>query len=691
MIAKTRIIAKNVAPGPMAALSVAAIGYYAISSPNTLLSGADILLASVFGMMASFAFAMTTFNRQSSLIALAMGSLISLYSVWLMYDYHPFYEESILVEAVKRSESDPDHFTLEWMVVANGVYYAVAGISAVLSAALTFAFFSRLRSDLRTGGEIPDTESPEINFGGTSRPTFAPVAVQQPAPQSATPLQTRDTIAEKPRLTFANLTGMDDLKAKLKQSFDEWWSNGRMNGKNGILLYGEPGTGKTAFAEAVAGELGLRIMKVNFSSMASRWVNQTTEQFMDIVDSALRWAPCVLFMDELDTILPARDSIARGDSEENKVVTAFLSAVEKLRNGRVLLIAATNYYDRLDTAAARQGRFDFHIEVPLPDAPARRALIEAELRKAKITVDADTLARVVKRWGGFNVPRIQNATQAACKQAMARGSAVVEMIDFFKGLREVQGNQAGVPEGALSFDELYLDADVKKSLTRLVSIFGNVDKVEELGGKFPNGVVFHGPPGTGKTAMAKALAKASGWAFIPTTGRELLEPGAIERIARKASDLRPAIVFIDEADDILADRSMSAIKLYTNELLTVMSGAGMELHDVVWIAATNDIDSFDEAALRRFDYKIEMNIPGVDALYAMIRDWGAKMKDKIAGGNPDAWAHDVARALEGIAPANVARILDIALNNDVADAVASGTPVSITVEDVIAARKEMML
>lgn len=524
----------------------------------------------------------------------------------------------------------------------------------------------------------------EVNLGV---PKKKKVSVQDQAQEK---LATRDMEAVIPMKSFADLFGNEKLKTKLRDAAAEWKNNGKNNGKNGILLHGEPGTGKSAFAEALAGELKLKIMKVNFGSIGSKWVNQTTEQFLHIIDSALRQAPCVLFMDEIEAILPRRDSIERGDSEESKVVGTFLACVEKLNKGQVLLIGATNYKDRLDDAAIRTGRFDFHIEIELPDFDARKGLINTVMAKFKCTTDSAVLDRVVKRWGGFNVPRIMAVTDRACHIALGRQDKTVTANDFFAGLRQVQGNAAGAPEGTVGLDALYLDDDVKDRLFGLATQFRHVDEIEAKGGSFPKGVVFYGPPGTGKTTMAKVLAKESGWTFIPTTGRELLDAGAIKKLARKASDLRPSIVFIDEADDILGNRQHSNVKAYTNELFSLMEGANGKLHDVVWIAATNHLEGFDEAAVSRFERKIELLVPGRGPMKSMIRDWAAKVARDIDG-DVDAWSEQVVDVLDGLPPRNIMDVLRAAHNNDISRSVSKGDVVSVTVDDVLFARKEMLL
>jgi transitional endoplasmic reticulum ATPase len=605
--------------------------------------------------------------------------------IWLMWDLFPIYEEAvphdIFMEHTPGAVYDPAN-PPAWTPVAMWTYYfMLLPLLANLAWAIYLAY-SIISVERKNG--ITELVSDNLRTNKAA-PSRSAMPASKPASQKEEPLATRDIEALKPKFAFDALAGQDELKIKLLDAAQSWDNGGKKDGKNGVFLYGEPGTGKTAFAEALAGEVGLKIMKINIGSMASRYVNQTTEQLQHIIDSALHQAPCVLFLDEVESIFPDRTRIERGDSEESKIVGSFLSSVEKLRAGRVLLVAATNYKDRVDAAAIREGRFDFHIEVAVPDFEARKGLTLNVLKSAGKTVEPAVLDRLARRWAGFNVPRIQEAARRA---AGFSATNTVGMAEFMRGLRDVQGNSTGVAEDALSLSDLYFDNGLKARLESLAATFAKSDEIEAKGGSVPKGVAFYGPPGTGKTTMAQALAKASGWAFIATSGKEILsDTNKLREIRRKASDLRPAIVFIDEADDILGDRRMSGMKLHTNELLATIDGAGAP-PDVVWIIATNDVDSLDEAVTRRFPTKIELPVPGIEALTRMVRDWAAKRPDMLHG-EVEEWSVQVGRALEGLAPSVVKNILDAALNTEAANSVLRGDPMSITLDEVLEARREM--
>lgn len=508
--------------------------------------------------------------------------------------------------------------------------------------------------------------------------------------------------ATPPKVTFADLYGNDELKARLLEIGDQWTNEG----KNGLLLFGPPGTGKTVFAEALAGQLGIGFIKATFGDMASKWINQSTEQLVLAFSEAHAQQPAMLFIDEVDSLLRSRDSVGNYEEYE-RMVTTFLDKVVDARGGRVLVVAATNYVDRLDDAAIREGRFDFKIEVPLPDAAARRGLLTSRLDAMHCVTDDDTMARLTRRWGGFSVPRLNECAEGAAKLARAAvgrpeipeaeeapEAVAVEYDHFYRALRKIQGRKGGAPEGAKQLSEMFLDAEPADRLASLATQLVDVDKVERMGGSIPKGVLFYGPPGTGKTATAMALARECGWSFISRTGRELLDAGAVDRLGKEASDLRPAIVFIDEADDILGDRRMSGVKSATNELLILIDGAGGMLQDVVWVAATNHPDSMDSAARRggRFGQKIAFGPPSEKTAIRLIVDWvRRKQADKAVkiSGSPEQWSAMAFQAMRGLTPSDLYQVLEAANNAAITANLRKHTARVVTVEHIRQAVAEL--
>ena len=472
--------------------------------------------------------------------------------------------------------------------------------------------------------------------------------------------------AVKSRTTFVDVVGMDELKARLLEAGQEIIGSQASQGakRNGILLFGEPGNGKTFFAEALAGELKLPMITATFGDVSSKWVNQTTEQVMDVFRSAHEQAPCVLFLDEIDSLIKDRNLSTGANDETIKTTNSILTELVNARKSRIVVIAATNFLDKLDQAAIREGRFDFKIEITPPDEPARASVIAGALERFnRIRVDEGAIAQAAKRWEGFSVARIRAVADEAGRTATKEGLNEITYQDLQAALRRIQGRKGAMAANAPTLDELTLTEPLERQLHGLARRMSRIEEIEARGGKVPSGMLFWGPPGTGKTVTAQALAKSAGWAFLSTSGNSLLSnPDKIDEIVREARDIRPCVVFIDEADDVLADRQFSRHSAsITNRLLTAVDGAGGKVHDIVWIAATNLPEQMDSAALRggRFTVKVEFALPDAATLMQFIGGWIAQSKAEFCPGlTPDL----IAQRLEGLSIANVAAVMQQAVD-----------------------------
>lgn len=509
--------------------------------------------------------------------------------------------------------------------------------------------------------------------------------------------------AEPSRHNFTKVVGMDELKTRLKQAGEEIVAsmpqedgNGYQppvsdNPRNGILLFGEPGNGKTYFAESLAGELGLPMISFTYGDAASKWVNQTTETVVQVFKDAAAQAPCVLFLDEVDSLLIDRSSAIQSDAEGNKTVNTLLTEMVNLRSKGVVLIAATNYLDKLDSAAIREGRFDYKIEVPTPDEPARKSILHTffKTKGQGVAIDAGAVDRAATRWVGYSVSRLRAVAEEAARTAKASGDTLVGFDDMMAALRRIQGRKGRLPEDTMGLDQLVLSNAQRQVLTSIATRMHRIEEVEKMGGTVPAGLLFSGPPGTGKTATARALAKASDWAFLETSGNDLLrDPDKIDKLLKEARDIRPAIVFIDEADDILADRQgyNNVSVTVTNKLLTAMDGASGKTPDIVFIAATNHPENIDAAALRggRFTEKVEFELPAKSEVQIMVSEWLAKTRAKVSS---DFTPEVVADMLHGHSNANIRAIMQTAVNIAVGRNLSNGVDHPVGLADVLAARR----
>jgi transitional endoplasmic reticulum ATPase len=476
---------------------------------------------------------------------------------------------------------------------------------------------------------------------------------------------------ESSTITFADILGNAAIKRRLLDAARAITAPkaDTASKRNGILLFGEPGNGKTVFAEALAGELKLPILKLTHSDVASQWVGARTEKIKAAFDQAVRSQPCVFFIDEIDSFLPDRSSTATQTKEDTDVVNSLLTLLVDIRKHKVVVMAATNYMDRLDGAAVREGRFDFKVEITPPDEEARIGLLTSGLKKnlKKINADAATIKNVAQRWNGFSVKRILAVTEelpsyVADLQAAGSTKNTLEYEDFMAALRLIQGRKGASPENVKPMSELILPEVTKEALDMLSSRMRDPQRVERMGGTLPTGVLFFGPPGTGKTAACKALAKEVNWAYLIATGTDLArDPKALEKLYAQAKEIRPCIVFIDEADDLVRNREYASNSESTNKLLTLMDGVNDRVRDVVWIAATNHPDQIDPALLRggRFTEKVEFVRPNEDQLSSHVDKWLQARKVQLARG----FTADMVAAMVGDESiANLEAVMQYAVN-----------------------------
>ncbi len=436
----------------------------------------------------------------------------------------------------------------------------------------------------------------------------------------------------RPRQRLREIIGMQEFKQRLESAAREVLfpprAAPRGEAGHGILLHGAPGNGKTLFATALAGELGVKLVTVNVPGIVSRWVNQTTERLMQTCDEALRHAPCVLFFDEFDALAVEREKIGWADSESGRTVTALLQRLDALAGKRVLVVAATNRLEAIDQALRREGRFAIKLEVPPPDLPARVAIFrDAFARRAPAAaLEAQLLQARAQRWEGFSAARVRAFAIEAAGLVLAAGATRLDRSLILQAQRLVVGAGGDrLAERVPRLEELVLPPALARSLSALARRMQAGEQLELAGGGLPRGVLFHGPPGTGKTLSAQALARTAKWAFLASTSQDLLaDAGRIDALFVRAADLRPCVVLIDEPEDVLMQRELAPwSRAITAKLLSVLDGASGPRHDILVVAATNHPDVLDAGALRggRFAEKYAFALPGVAEIAQYLRRW----------------------------------------------------------------------
>ena len=493
------------------------------------------------------------------------------------------------------------------------------------------------------------------------------------AGQGSSPAAQVASRVQRPRLRLDDLAGMSELKAQLREfiaPFAGYASGGAPADTNGLLLAGPPGNGKTVFAEAVAGELGFGFLKIGVQDLTSKFVNESPERIQRAFAEAIAAQPCVLFLDEFDAVGMKRGAkMGNSNGEDVKVVDTLLTEIDKLRQHRVLLVAATNHPDELDEALVRPGRFDRKIEIPLPDAPAREGILAAMSKKYRLGASAQTVARVAQMWERRSAAFIE----AVCKRVrddMARqGQQEADLVAFKAAARAVSRREGAIPKTGVPLSKLVLPEATRRDAQSIVYRLRNWESLAERGGSPPKGVLLYGPPGTGKTNLVRAIALELGdWhVFEVKTADILADPRRFQDVIDKACEHRPAIVFIDEADDLLRDRSYSPNATATNEILKSMDGMMGAVPEVVFFAATNNQDAIDAAAKRggRFAEKLFLDVLRGEDLAAFActelrRRPNVQFTDDIT-------AQWIAQAVGEIGPADLIATLDKAVNATLVD------------------------
>lgn len=408
----------------------------------------------------------------------------------------------------------------------------------------------------------------------------------------------------------------------------------------GVLLHGPPGTGKTLIARTIAHEAEASFFVVSGPEIVHRHYGESEKQLREIWQRAAAKAPSIIFIDEIDSIAPKRESV-EGEVEK-RIVAQLLALMDGLnKRANVVVIAATNLPDSLDPALRRPGRFDREIEIPIPDARGRRQILEIHTRGMPLAgdVELDEVARVTHGFVGADLAHLCREAAMACLRGvigdidLASGALspevvrglVVTMGHFRSGLSEVEPSAirevfAEVP--SVSWGDIGGLGGVKQRLIEAVEWpLRHGALFEDAGVRPPKGILLAGPPGVGKTLTAKAVAASTEANFISVKGPELMSKyvGESERrlreIFRKARQAAPCIVFFDEIDAMIPRRGLhggdGAGDRVLAQFLAEMDGVE-ELRGVLVLGATNRLDMLDPAMLRpgRFDEVVELEAPG---------------------------------------------------------------------------------
>jgi transitional endoplasmic reticulum ATPase len=472
------------------------------------------------------------------------------------------------------------------------------------------------------------------------------------------------TISAKgiPRVTYEDIGGLHDAIRRTREMIElplkhpELFQRLGIEPPKGVLLYGFPGCGKTLLARAVANESEVNFSSINGPEIMSKFYGESEKRLRGIFEKAQKNSPSIIFIDELDAIAPKREEVT--GEVERRVVAQLLSLMDGLKaRGNIIVIGATNRVNAIDPALRRPGRFDRELELGVPDKRGRLEILQIHTRGMPLAENVD-LKKVSEITHGYTGADIAALGREAAMKALRRylpdinleGEHIppeilekmeVNADDFMMAFREITPTamrEVFIEIPSVPWTDVGGLDEVKQNLVESVEWPSkHPNKFKRMGIEPPKGVLLYGPPGCGKTLLAKAVATESEMNFISIKGPEIFSKWvgesekAIREIFRKGRMVAPAVIFIDEVDSLIPRRgagysNSGVLGRVISQLLTEMDGLEA-LQDVVVIAATNRPDILDPALLRpgRFDRLIYVPSPDEDARLEIFRIYTKEM------------------------------------------------------------------
>jgi transitional endoplasmic reticulum ATPase len=518
---------------------------------------------------------------------------------------------------------------------------------------------------------------------------------------------------------------------ELPLRFPELWTAAGVPTPKGVLLHGPPGCGKTLIANALVEETGAHVVVVNGPEIMARKGGESEANLRQAFEEAMEKAPSIIFMDELDSIAPKRDQ-AQGETEK-RVVSQLLTLMDSLKpSSNVMVIGATNRPNVIESALRRPGRFDRELEIAIPDEDGRLEILKIKTKDMQISPDVD-LFQISRDTHGYVGADLQQVTLEAALQCIRSniGSIDVdseepipdEVLDkllvdndhFLHALSvcdpsTLRDNKVEVrlsvllrplPFSGLSYshnlrvcgsifrqvpDVKWADIggleDTKRELQEMVRYpIEHRGLFERFGMQASRGVLFYGPPGCGKTLMAKAIANECGANFISVKGPELLNmwfggsEANVRELFDKARAASPCILFFDEMDSIARARggggaggSSDTSDRVINQILSEIDGMGSG-KTLFIIGATNRPDILDPGIMRpgRLDQLIYIPLPDHASRVSIFK--ANLRKSPIAD---DINMVQLADVTEGFSGADITEICQRAAKNAIRDSIAAG-------------------
>jgi transitional endoplasmic reticulum ATPase len=466
----------------------------------------------------------------------------------------------------------------------------------------------------------------------------------------------------------------------------------------GVLLYGPPGSGKTLIARAIANETGAFFFLLNGPEIMSKMAGQAEENLRKAFEEAEANQPAIIFIDEIDSIAPNREKT--NGEVERRVVAQLLTLMDGVKGrGQVVCIGATNRPNSIDPALRRFGRFDREIDIGVPDEVGRMEILRIHTKNMKLADDVD-LALIAKDTHGYVGSDLAAVCSEAALQCIREKMDIIDIDDdtidaeILDALavtndhfKHAMGhtNPSSLRETIVEIPNVTWDdigglEETKKDLQEMILYpIEHPDKFQKFGMSPSKGVLFYGPPGCGKTLLAKAVANECSSNFISVKGPELLtmwfgeSEGNVREVFDKARGAAPCVLFFDELDSVGVARGSGhgdaggAGDRVLNQLLTEMDGAGQK-KNLFFIGATNRPEILDEALIRpgRLDQLIYIPLPDYVARVGIIK--AVLRKSPVA---PNVNVDFLAQQCEGFSGADMTELCQRATKAAIREAIAA--------------------
>ncbi|TEU05229.1 AAA family ATPase [Candidatus Bathyarchaeota archaeon] len=464
------------------------------------------------------------------------------------------------------------------------------------------------------------------------------------------------------RTTYEDIGGLHEEIQRIREMVElpmrhpELFQRLGIRPPQGVLLHGPPGCGKTLLARAVANESEANFFPVNGPEIMNKFYGGSEQNVRDIFQQAQKNLPSIIFIDELDAIAPKRGEVT--GEVERRVVAQLLASMDGLTGRQnVIVIGATNRPDALDPALRRPGRFDREIVIGVPDKKGRHEILQIHTRGMPLAKDVD-LKKVEDMTHGYTGADLAGLCRETAMKALRRylpeinveeervppsvlEKMEIKMEDFLNAYKEITPTamrEVYVEVPTVKWTDVGGLESVKEELREAVEWpLKNPQVFKRMGIRPPKGILLFGPPGCGKTLLARAVATESEANFITIKGPEVFSKWvgesekAIREVFRKARMASPAVIFFDEFDSLVPRRGLGyadsgVTSRVISQLLTEMDGI-VTLEDVVVIAATNRPDIVDPAILRpgRFDRLIYVPDPDEKARLEILQIYTKEM------------------------------------------------------------------